>query len=124
MPQKRKTHARPGQQTRKEKNAEYDKKRRDENEGRKLYSLARWRHPKYGLRRHILDRDPWCARCALKGIVTHSDTVNHKVAHKGDPELFWDEANLEGVCSPCHSSDIQKEEVALHGPNTPARERD
>lgn len=105
MPKRLKTHQPPGHKTRKEANREYDQ-RRSEDAVRRLYHTSRWR----ALRAFILNRDPYCSRCDAKGISTPSDTVNHIVKAKDDPDRFYDETNLEGVCTPCHSSDIQREE--------------
>lgn len=35
--------------------------------------------------------------------VTPSTEVDHIVAHKGDMGLFWDQANWQALCKPCHS---------------------
>lgn len=106
MPNKPKTHRPKHQPTRKQQNAAYDA-RRAEDAIRKLYWSPRWRR---GVRVLILARDPYCKRCEAKGIITPSDTVNHIVKARDDPSRFFDEDNLEGVCAPCHSREIQIEE--------------
>ena len=111
MPKKVKTHRPKGQPTRAEQNREYDARRRAEDEIRALYQTQQWRN----LRPLILDRDPYCKRCETNGIVTPSTTVNHIKRSREHPELFFDEDNLEGVCAPCHNSEIQREERASHG---------
>lgn len=40
----------------------------------------------------------------------NSPVANHKVAHKGNPTLFWDPDNIETVAKRVHDSDIQSEE--------------
>lgn len=105
MPSKPKTHRPKGQQTRKEQNATYDARRADDPV-RRLYATLRWQ----ALRLIILGRDPYCKRCERGGIITPSDTVNHIEKAKDAPERFFDETNLEGVCAPCHSGEIQREE--------------
>lgn len=106
MPKRPPTFKPPGYKGRKQANRDYDARRKCAP-GRVLYNTYRW---KKEVRPAILMRDPYCLRCAAKGIVTPSDTVNHKVRHKGDPTLFWDWNNLEGVCASCHNSDIKSEE--------------
>lgn len=79
---------------------------------RRLYRTSRWQR----LRLAILARDLYrCSRCgvALYGQppALHSPVVNHRIPHRGDLALFWDEANLEAVCKGCHDRDIQAEEL-------------
>lgn len=105
MPSKLKTHRPKGQQTRKEKNAEYDTNRANDAI-RALYRGTRWR----ALRLVILARDPYCKRCERHGRAVGSDTVNHIEKARDNPDRFYDETNLEGVCAPCHSGEIQAEE--------------
>ena len=40
--------------------------------------------------------------CTAAGRVTMATVVDHIEPHKGDPELFWDEDNWQGLCKPCH----------------------
>lgn len=108
MPKKVKTHRPKGQPTRAEQNREYDARRRAEDAIRALYQTPAWK----ALRKIILARDPYCKRCDAKGLVTPATTVNHIKRSREHPELFFDETNLEGVCAPCHNSEIQKEERA------------
>jgi len=106
MPKKTKTHRPPGQVTRKEQNAAYDA-RRAEDEVRRLYNTPRWR----AVRLIVLARDPFCVRCLAQGIATPSDTANHKdKGARKHPERFYDLDVIEGVCTPCHSGEIQAEE--------------
>ncbi len=71
-----------------------------------LYKTRAWQV----LRQAQLSRKPICERCFARGAVTAADVVNHKTPHRGDLELFYDDANLESVCKPCHDSDIQAQE--------------
>lgn len=71
-----------------------------------LYSSRRWR----ALRKKILARDSFtcqmCGRLSASGMV-----VDHKTAHKGDLQLFWDVENLQVLCaSPCHNLVKQSQE--------------
>jgi 5-methylcytosine-specific restriction endonuclease McrA len=66
----------------------------------RLYNTSRWRK----LRLKILAQQPLCKICERMGKVTASDTVDHIIPHKGNPKLFWDVNNLQGVCKSCHDS--------------------
>ncbi|WP_374307213.1 HNH endonuclease [Methylocella sp.] len=68
---------------------------------------ARWRKA----RLVFLAAHPLCAWCEAKGRVTAASVVHHRVAHRGDAALFWDEANWEALCAPCHDVDAQREEA-------------
>lgn len=59
--------------------------------------------------RYLLDH-PLCVYCARRGMTTAAGVVDHIVAHCGDQDLFWDEANWQSLCKPCHDSDKQREE--------------
>lgn len=91
-------------------NRAYDARRRNEKPGRKFYDLAIWRGPD-GLRAQQLRRQPLCERHLAKGQVVAADTVNHRIAHKGDWALFCDPGNHESACKDCHDIVIQAEEA-------------
>ncbi|MCY1399369.1 HNH endonuclease [compost metagenome] len=87
-------------------------------------SSSSWRSTKqtasqrgYGYRwqkareRYLLDH-PLCVYCMRNGMTTAASVVDHIVAHEGDLALFWDEANWQSLCGPCHSSTKQREEAA------------
>ena len=57
-----------------------------------------------------LQLHPLCVRCKAHGRVAPASVVNHITPHKGDQALFWDEANWEAVCKPCHDGPIQAQE--------------
>jgi 5-methylcytosine-specific restriction protein A len=76
---------------------------------RKWYSTARWQV----LRWSILVRDMFtCQRPACRALVgdTSQLVADHIVPHRGDPALFWDPANLQTLCKPCHDGLKQAEE--------------
>ncbi len=56
------------------------------------------------LRRAVLARQPLCAECMRHARITLATTVHHIIERKDRPELALDEANLEALCGPCHSS--------------------
>lgn len=69
------------------------------------YGVA-WRRARLA----FLAEHPLCERCQKQGKTTAATVVNHRTPHKGDPTLFWDEANWEATCKPHHDAVIQSEE--------------
>lgn len=67
---------------------------------------ARWRRARLA----FLAEHPLCERCTKAGRTTAATVVNHRIPHKGDQALFWDEANWEATCKPHHDGTIQSEE--------------
>jgi 5-methylcytosine-specific restriction protein A len=65
---------------------------------------ARWR--KYRLA--YLAAHPLCVMCAETKHVTEATVVDHIQAHKGDEMLFWDPANHQALCKPCHDRHAQR----------------
>ena len=53
----------------------------------------------------FLKLHPRCRRCGEP-----ATTVDHIIPHKGDPEIFWDKAKWQALCTPCHSGAKQSEE--------------
>jgi 5-methylcytosine-specific restriction protein A len=51
-----------------------------------------------------------CVMCKAEGTTKQAEVVDHVTAHKGDPTLFWDQANWQGLCRSHHSRDKQAEE--------------
>jgi 5-methylcytosine-specific restriction protein A len=66
-------------------------------EERHWYYLRRWKN----LRQQVLTQA--CYQCAACGQVSAALDVDHVVKHDGDPQKFWDRANLQALCVPCHS---------------------
>jgi 5-methylcytosine-specific restriction endonuclease McrA len=73
---------------------------------RKLYKGAAWQRA----RAYQLSIEPLCMRCKTRGIIVPATVVNHITPHKGDLTLFYDPANHESTCKPCHDGAIQSEE--------------
>lgn len=71
-----------------------------------LYNCARWRR----LRAAHLCANPFCAMCRKQGRVVTATVVDHRKPHRGDLGLFWDPANLQGLCQTHHSATKQREE--------------
>lgn len=92
---------------------EFDR-RRSHSPIRKLYNTARWRND---TRMVVLARDPICKDGRVCGKRALSNVVDHIIAavwwlaeHDGDLNSFFDEANLHGVCKPCHDAKRQADE--------------
>lgn len=62
------------------------------------YSSAAWRR----LRAEVRREQPFCRPCRLAGRKSLSTQVDHVVKHHGDRALFFDKANLQGICASCH----------------------
>lgn len=67
---------------------------------------SRWQKARAGfLRSH-----PLCALCAAVGRAELATVVDHITPHRGDQALFWDRANWQPLCAPCHNAVKQAEE--------------
>jgi 5-methylcytosine-specific restriction enzyme A len=66
---------------------------------------ARWRRA----RAAYLALNPLCVRCQAQGRIRAATVVDHVVPHRGDPKLFWDEANWAALCKPCHDAKTARE---------------
>lgn len=60
---------------------------------------SRWR----SARLLFLNDSPLCKDCLSKNITTGADVVDHIIPHRGNQQLFWDQANWQSLCSPCHA---------------------
>ena len=83
-------------------NVQRPKQTSDEAKRRKkLYSLTRWRQ----LRAWHIRHNPLCAECARLGLVTPAEVVDHIRGHRdpGWEARFFDAANLQSLCHPCHA---------------------
>ena len=76
---------------------------------RAWYKTARWQR----LRRKVLKRDG--LRCQATGALLlgkhpepNSPVVDHRIPHRGDPVLFWDEGNLQVVSKAYHDKIKQR----------------
>lgn len=43
-----------------------------------------------------------CVMCKAEGRITAATVVDHKVAHKGDADLMWDQGNWQALCKSHH----------------------
>jgi 5-methylcytosine-specific restriction enzyme A len=89
-----------------EQNRQADAKRRELKPWRRWYHTARW----HVMRDRQLGKISWCQPCKVEGRSRPATTANHKIPHRGDPELFWN-GELESACDNCHNSFIQQAEA-------------
>ena len=61
-------------------------------------------------REFYLVEHPLCIMCKAEGRTEPATVVDHKVPHRGDMDLFWDQDNWQGLCAPHHNSVKQGEE--------------
>lgn len=66
---------------------------------RRWYRTSRW----FALRARVLRRQRWCPLCEVDDLQTKTTDCDHIVPHRGDPALFWDETNLQGLCKRHHA---------------------
>lgn len=97
--------------TREEREAERLKQRDAEQPWRKWYYTRRWKE----LRKEVWLRDEF--RCQQTGILLvgkypagNSPVADHIKPHRGDPELFWDMANVQTVSKEYHDREKQRGE--------------
>ena len=81
---------------------------------RKLYDTARWKR----LRLMRLSSEPLCRLCKTRfKRVTPANVCDHIKPHKGNEVLFYDYANTQSLCKPCHDIHKHREEIgALERP--------
>jgi 5-methylcytosine-specific restriction protein A len=60
--------------------------------------------------RYLCDH-PLCVYCHRQGLTAAASVVDHKVPHRGDQDLFWNEDNWQALCKTCHDSVKQAEEA-------------
>jgi 5-methylcytosine-specific restriction protein A len=73
----------------------------------------------------FISENPLCAECKKQGRLVQAKEVDHITPHRGDDELFWDQANWQSLCSTCHKQKTARENggigtsVKAVRPNTP-----
>jgi 5-methylcytosine-specific restriction protein A len=55
-------------------------------------------------RETFLKRNPLCSFCEQENKIVAASVVDHIKPHLGDQALFWDTANWQPLCKPCHDS--------------------
>jgi 5-methylcytosine-specific restriction protein A len=56
-------------------------------------------------RQVLLDAAYACAMCRR---ITLRLEVDHIAGHADDPARFWDRANLQALCGPCHAAKTRR----------------
>lgn len=62
-----------------------------------------------------LARHPYCVHCQAAGRSTPAAEVDHRIPHRGDQLLFWDEDNWQALCHTCHSRKTAREDGGFTG---------
>jgi 5-methylcytosine-specific restriction enzyme A len=78
----------------------------------RLYSYRWQKRSKAFLARHPLCQCPLCDEGRSR--VRAASVVDHRVPHKGDERLFWDESNWQAMAKECHDSYKQSLEKSGH----------
>ncbi|MFP3554226.1 HNH endonuclease [Paraburkholderia sp. SIMBA_049] len=61
---------------------------------------ARWRAAREAyLRQHPLCQ---CDECTAQGRLLPASVVDHRIPHRGDKRLFWDQSNWQSMSKTCH----------------------
>jgi 5-methylcytosine-specific restriction protein A len=71
-----------------------------------LYGYAWQKAGRRFLADHPLCQCPFCDEGRVR--VRAATVVDHKVAHRGDPVLFWDPNNWQSMAKDCHDSYKQR----------------
>ena len=61
-------------------------------------------------RKRYLQAHPLCVRCMAEGRYVKAEVVDHRIPHRGDPKLFWDEGNWQALCKRCHDRKTMTED--------------
>jgi 5-methylcytosine-specific restriction enzyme A len=72
----------------------------------RMYDSVRWAR----LRREVIQDEPFCRACRRAGRRSLTVDVDHIVPHRGNPAVFWDRANLQGLCKRCHTTKTNRGE--------------
>lgn len=91
---------------RRARNREYAADRIARRPSQRWYNSKRWRTR----RDRQLHKEPWCAMCLAQGRTRAASVADHITPHRDDPELFW-RGKLQSLCSRCHNSLKQREEL-------------
>lgn len=73
---------------------------------RRWYKTAEWQRLRWSV---LVDAIFTCRRCGRIGNSPEL-VADHITPHRGDRALFFDRANLQCLCKPCHDGAKQREE--------------
>ncbi len=71
-----------------------------------MYKTRHWR----ALRKKVLNEEPLCRLCQMRGRDSEATVADHIVPHRGDQSVFFDINNIQPLCKPCHDRVKQREE--------------
>src|SRR4030042_1596591 len=60
--------------------------------------------------RRYLGEHPLCMECLKENRTTAATVVDHKIPHRGNQELFWDESNWQSLCIYHHNQKTARED--------------
>ena len=60
-------------------------------------------------REQYLRDNPLCVYCDRHGLTVAANVADHRIPHRGDQELFWNQDNWQSLCKTCHDSVKQAE---------------
>jgi 5-methylcytosine-specific restriction enzyme A len=83
--------------------------RRNRPEWAKWYQTHRWKRQSHLFR----STHPRCMMCEEHGVLKASEVTDHKIPHRGNQELFWNQNNWQAVCKDCH--DGVKQQIEKSG---------
>lgn len=66
-----------------------------------LYNYQ-WSQASKGFLRQVENR--FCVQCKADGRLVLATVTDHIKPHRGDPALFWDLMNLQGLCARHHNA--------------------
>lgn len=98
MPTMPPTYRPPGARTKRERDAEYKRKRKDHPDA----AFLRTRDWRDRLRPAQLHREPYCRECKKHGRTVLATDVDHIVVPNGDVSLQRDPENYQSLCATCH----------------------
>lgn len=57
-----------------------------------------------------LKEHPFCERHLERGISRSATVTDHRIPHRGDMRLFWDQDNWQALCKTCHDQKTASED--------------
>lgn len=57
-------------------------------------------------RKSFLERNPLCVECGRL-----ANVVDHRIPHKGDESLFYNQSNWQPMCTSCHNRKTRLEDM-------------
>jgi 5-methylcytosine-specific restriction enzyme A len=83
---------------------------RDENRRRGTRTEQGYSNRWLRARAVYLAEHPLCVMCTAAGRTVPANVVDHRIPHRGDDDLFWDESNWQPLCAPCHNGPKRRAE--------------